>query len=48
MIHNHCDFGPRPTVHRTLPRLLIKELIVIFDGTADVSTVPFAGSLEAF
>ena len=31
-----------------LPRLLIKELSVMFDRRADMSTVPFAASLEAF
>lgn len=32
--------------HRTLPRLLIRELIVFLDCTADVCAVPFAGPLE--
>ena len=35
-------------VPRILPRLLINELSVMFDRRADMSTVPFAGSLEAF
>ena len=35
-------------VPRMLPRLLIKELSVMFDTRADISTGPFAGSLEAF
>lgn len=31
-----------------LPRLLIKELFVLFDCAADVSAMPSAGSSEAF